>query len=119
MADFVPVCHVDDLPPGNARAFTVHGKEIALARTDTGDFHAVGGRCTHLRGLLGEGSLDGTVLTCPHHGSQFDVTTGRLLVWVPAPPTMHLVASLTPGFLRRSIPVYEVRIDNNTVFVKV
>jgi len=81
MADFVAVCKIDDLPPGEVRQFKVNGREIALARVSTGDCYAVDGRCTHLRGPLGEGTLDGTTLTCPWHGSQFDVTSGRLLAW--------------------------------------
>ncbi len=38
---------------------------------------AVGGRCTHYGGPLGEGICDGEQLHCPWHHASFDVTTGE------------------------------------------
>ena len=35
--------------------------------------------CTHKQGPLSEGSLDGTTVTCPLHGAQFNVWTGAVL----------------------------------------
>ncbi len=39
------------------------------------------GRCPHLRGRLWLGKLDGTVVTCPVHGSRFDLTDGHVVRW--------------------------------------
>ncbi|HEX5367986.1 MAG TPA: Rieske 2Fe-2S domain-containing protein [Dehalococcoidia bacterium] len=36
-------------------------------------------RCTHRGGRLSQGRLDGSTVTCPIHGAQFDVTTGAVL----------------------------------------
>jgi nitrite reductase/ring-hydroxylating ferredoxin subunit len=118
MTGFVAVCKLDELPPGEVRKFKVIGREIALARVSTGDCYAVDGRCTHLRGPLGEGTLDGTTLTCPWHGSQFDVTSGRLLAWVPKPGAMRAMAGVVPKFLRRDLKTYEVRIEDGQILVK-
>jgi nitrite reductase/ring-hydroxylating ferredoxin subunit len=38
--------------------------------------HAIRDECPHAGASLADGSLDGQVITCPRHGSQFDVTTG-------------------------------------------
>lgn len=38
--------------------------------------HAIRDACPHAGASLADGVLDGTVITCPRHGSQFDVTTG-------------------------------------------
>ena len=35
-------------------------------------------KCTHRGGPLNEGTLDGSTVTCPWHGSQFDVCTGAV-----------------------------------------
>jgi nitrite reductase/ring-hydroxylating ferredoxin subunit len=35
--------------------------------------------CTHRQGPLSEGALDGTTVTCPLHGAQFNVWTGAVL----------------------------------------
>ena len=42
-----------------------------------GQFFALDGMCPHQGGPLGKGQLDGTVVTCPWHGFQFDVCTGE------------------------------------------
>jgi nitrite reductase/ring-hydroxylating ferredoxin subunit len=51
---------------------------VALANV-AGSFHAIDGLCPHQGGPLGTGMLCNGVLTCPWHGWQFDVTTGRHL----------------------------------------
>ena len=44
-----------------------------------GNFCAMGAKCTHQQGPLSEGKLDGSIVTCPWHGSQFNVCTGEVL----------------------------------------
>ncbi len=44
-----------------------------------GGFCATQAMCTHKQGPLSEGSLDGTTVTCPLHGAQFNVWTGAVL----------------------------------------
>ncbi len=118
MSEFVPVCKLDDVPVGKARQFKVEGREIALARVAGGDCYAIGGRCTHLGAALGKGELESTTLTCPWHGSQFDVTSGQLVRWVQTPWWMRIGASLVPRFLRRNVPAYEVRVEDGQVLAK-
>ena len=73
---FVTVARVDDVPPGSVRTVKAGEEEIALARVD-GEFYATQHACLHLKGPLGEGSVDDHVLTCPWHGWQYDVRTGE------------------------------------------
>jgi nitrite reductase/ring-hydroxylating ferredoxin subunit len=40
--------------------------------------YATQAKCTHRGGPLAEGTLEGSTVTCPYHGAQFDVTTGAL-----------------------------------------
>ena len=40
-------------------------------------FHACADRCPHAGATLSEGELERGVITCPRHGSQFDVSTGQ------------------------------------------
>lgn len=76
MPDFVRVASVDDVPPGSGRVVHVNGRAFALFNVD-GSFYAVDNICLHRGGPVGEGDLDGAVVTCPWHGFQYDVTTGR------------------------------------------
>lgn len=76
MADFVPVAHVGEVPPGRSKIVVVAGNVVALFNVG-GTFHALSNTCLHRGGPVGEGELDGSVVTCPWHGWQYDVRTGR------------------------------------------
>jgi nitrite reductase/ring-hydroxylating ferredoxin subunit len=73
---FVRVAKVSEIPVGGIRQVSSGGKPIALANMG-GTFHAIDGTCLHRGGPLGEGTLEGGVVTCPWHGWQFDVRTGK------------------------------------------
>jgi uncharacterized protein len=73
---FVKAIKVGELAPGKMHAMQIGEREIALANVD-GKFYAINNTCLHQGGPLGEGDLGGKVVTCPWHGWQFDVTTGK------------------------------------------
>src|SRR6266576_3100543 len=75
MANFVKVAAIGDVPPGTGKCVEAGGKQIALFNVG-GAFHAIDNTCLHRGGPLGEGELDGMIVTCPWHGWQYDVTTG-------------------------------------------
>ena len=75
MSEFVPVAKVADLKPGEGKTVTVGDREVALFNVG-GKFYAVDNTCPHRGGPLGEGVLEGNIVTCPWHGWQFDATTG-------------------------------------------
>jgi nitrite reductase (NADH) small subunit len=75
---FVRAASKAEIPAGKICELQVGGKAIALANV-AGKFCAISGICLHQAGPLGEGELDGQVVTCPWHGWQFDVTTGKVV----------------------------------------
>ncbi|WP_166830254.1 Rieske (2Fe-2S) protein [Thalassoroseus pseudoceratinae] len=76
MAERVRIAGVSEIPPGTSREFAVSGRVVAVFNVD-GVVHAMDGVCPHAGGPLGEGQLNGNIVTCPWHGWQFDVETGR------------------------------------------
>jgi nitrite reductase (NADH) small subunit len=74
-AEFTTAARVDEIPPGTVKTVHVGEHAIALANVD-GNFYATQNACLHLEGPLGEGRLQGPVLTCPWHGWQYDLRTG-------------------------------------------
>jgi nitrite reductase (NADH) small subunit len=74
---FVRVTKAADVAPGQIREMQVQGTTIALANVG-GQFHAINNTCLHRGGPLGQGSLQGNVVTCPWHGWTFDVTSGKI-----------------------------------------
>jgi len=117
---FVPVCRSEDLPEGEVRPLRARGKEIAVGRVVGGQLFAVGGRCPHMFARLGKGTVEGTLLECPWHGTRFDVTDGCVANWVTRPWWLKLLYDAAlPAFLKRGIPTYEVKEENGEVFVAV
>jgi len=75
---FVRAVKVAEVPAGTIREFHIEGKAVALANAG-GTFYAINNTCLHRGGPLGQGTLEGKVVTCPWHGWQFDVTNGKLV----------------------------------------
>jgi nitrite reductase/ring-hydroxylating ferredoxin subunit len=72
----VRVAAVSDVPPGTSKEVLADDQVVALFNVG-GTFYALDGVCPHAGGPLGEGTLRGTIVTCPWHGWQFDVTNGQ------------------------------------------
>lgn len=68
-----------DVAPGEIKTVTAGGKTLAVANVN-GVYYAVDNTCAHRGGPLGEGVLEGTVVTCPWHGWQYEMTTGQCVV---------------------------------------
>jgi nitrite reductase/ring-hydroxylating ferredoxin subunit len=77
MSRFVSIATVGDIPPGEARAYVVGDREIALFNVD-GAFYAIENACPHQGGPLAEGFIDGPIVTCPWHAWCFDVRDGQM-----------------------------------------
>src|SRR5438270_1731105 len=69
---------VSEVPPGTCKIAQVGGEDVAIFNVD-GQFYATQSDCTHRGGPLCEGSLAGEVVTCPWHGSRFNVRTGEVV----------------------------------------
>jgi nitrite reductase (NADH) small subunit len=74
---FVRVAKATEIAPGQIREIPLEGTAIAVANVG-GQFHAISNACLHRGGPLGQGSLQGNVVTCPWHGWSFDVTSGKV-----------------------------------------
>jgi nitrite reductase (NADH) small subunit len=72
------VCSLELVPAGTMKQFYVDEREIIVVNLN-GQFFCYEGRCTHAGAPLAEGALNGDVLTCPWHGSQFRITDGSVV----------------------------------------
>ena len=75
MAAFTNVAKASEIAVGSSKVVEAGGKTLAIFNCD-GTYYALSNTCAHQGGPLGEGSLDGTTVTCPWHGWEFDVTSG-------------------------------------------
>ena len=76
MGTLVRVAKTTDLAPGQGKTAEANGREIPLFNVG-GTFYAIDNTCKHRGGSLGEGELDGTVVTCPLHAWTYDVSSGE------------------------------------------
>ena len=103
MAEFKTVAKAGELEPGQLKHIELDmDTQVCLANVD-GKLYAIGGECTHMGGPLGDGELEGNVVTCPWHSAEFDVTTGAVV----ADPAED------------AEPKYEVRVEGDEVQVAV
>ncbi|GAB3278854.1 Rieske (2Fe-2S) protein [Kineosporia babensis] len=67
---------VDEIPPGEGRAYQVGGRTIAVFRLRSGALRAFPGVCPHAGGPLADAQTDENVLICPLHLNTWDLATG-------------------------------------------
>lgn len=68
---------VEQIPPGEGRAFTIGDEQVAVFRLRDGTLRATQARCPHAGGPLADGQLDLTAIVCPLHARAFAFTDGR------------------------------------------
>jgi nitrite reductase/ring-hydroxylating ferredoxin subunit len=96
------VCSLDLVPAGSMKQFYVSDLEVVIINLG-GQIYCLDGRCTHAGAPLAEGTLNGGVLTCPWHGSQFKVTDGSVL----------------RGPTEKSLKVYPPDVKDGFVFIDI
>jgi 3-phenylpropionate/trans-cinnamate dioxygenase ferredoxin subunit len=116
MGSFIDIGKAADLKNGGKKKVTVQGQEIMLARA--GDkYYATQNRCPHLGGDLSAGALEGNVITCPRHGSQFDITDGHNIRWMRGAGLAAAVGkAIKPP---RPIKTYKIKIEDGVILVEV
>lgn len=85
---YVKVGQVSDFPTGSLKKVVVGGEDVVVGNV-RGKVYAMANKCTHRGGPLNEGELEGSTVTCPWHGGQFDLTTGKVV----GPPPLKDEAS--------------------------
>ena len=94
----VTVASRDELKVDQMKLLRVGDRRIVLARTEDG-YVAFDDRCTHRGGSLAGGVMICGTVQCLWHGSQFDVSTGKV----------------KSGPAKEKIPVYEVKEQGDAV----
>ncbi len=67
---------VEDLTPGEGRAYVVGSKQIAVFLMGDGTVRAMDAVCPHRGGPLADGQIDGSVVMCPLHQYAFSLEDG-------------------------------------------
>jgi 3-phenylpropionate/trans-cinnamate dioxygenase ferredoxin subunit len=115
MGTLIQAGTVGELDDGSMKEISAEGRAILLARV--GDrYYATDNRCPHMGGRLSQGKLEGTVVTCPRHGSQFDLRDGKVVRWLKGG-----VSSIAGKLLKspRPIATYPVKLDGDKIMLEI
>ena len=116
MGHFVEADKTIDYKDGTRKKITVEGSEIMLVKIND-KYFAVSNRCPHLDASLARGTLEGTVITCPSHGTQFDVTTGKVVRWLKGIGSWSVVSDEFKE--KNALKTYNVKVEGDTMFVEI
>ena len=116
MGKFIEVSKKDDLVNGTMKEVKVEGHDILLARI-ADKYYAIDNRCPHFGGNLSRGRLEGTVVTCPLHGSQFDLNDGHVVRWLKGSGVLSAVGKALKS--PRSTTAYKVKVEGDKVLIEI
>ena len=101
---------------GKKRRLVIEGREILLAKAG-GSFYAVDNLCPHLEGNLSRGKLKGTVITCPLHGTQYDISNGQVVRWLKGYGSL---SNVSDEFKKsKALNTYNVRVEDDRLLVEI
>ena len=99
---------------GIMKEILAQGREILLARVGD-NYYAVDNRCPHMNGELSRGKLEGTIVTCPGHGSQFDLSDSRVVCWLKRAGLVLMVSKDLKS--PRPVNTYQVKIAGDVILI--
>ena len=115
MTTLVEVATVNDIHRGSLNRVRIGGCDIVLARS--GDrYFCADNLCPHLKGDLSQGTLQGSVITCPEHHSKFDLTDGHVIRWTDLTGIKLVLAkNVRPP---RPLVTHAVKVEGGKIFVE-
>jgi glycine betaine catabolism B len=101
MAEFMKAIETSRVPQDSMLTVDIGGEPVLLANID-GKYYGMGAICTHKGWDLSEGTLVDTEVTCPGHGTVWDLRTGKGVFDEPIDDE----------------PVYEVKEEDGFLYVR-
>jgi 3-phenylpropionate/trans-cinnamate dioxygenase ferredoxin subunit len=114
MSEFVRLIATSEVPEGSMTEVETDGHPLMVANVG-GTFLVSDARCPHLGGHLPDGVLNDAIVTCPRHGSQFDLTDGHVVRWTHFTGMQLAIMELARH--PRPLPVYEAVVEDGFVMV--
>ena len=110
------VLRKQDLENGQMKEVETGGHKILVARI-ADKYYATQARCPHMGGILANGKLEGTVVICPVHGSQFDLVDGRNIRWTSWTGALGALNRIIKN--PRPLKTYKVQEEEDKIFVEI
>ena len=114
MSEFIKISQIGELTDGAMKEVLVRGREILLARVE-GKYYATDNHCPHMGGKLSQGELEGTIVICPRHSSQFDLSNGQVIRWLKGSGLFSTVSKIVKP--PRPINTYQVKVEGDVILI--
>jgi 3-phenylpropionate/trans-cinnamate dioxygenase ferredoxin component len=108
-SEFIYAVKASEVAVGKTKKLPKGDFGVLIANVE-GEFYAVDALCTHYGGDLSQGTLQGKILTCPVHGSKFDITSGKVV----SSPTEPLDRPVIENLI-----TYPLKVENGEIYIKV
>lgn len=114
--DLTEICKTSELTDGQMKKVVVSNVDVLIARI-SGEFFAVENKCPHMGGDLSQGTLDGSIITCPVHHSQFNVTNGEVIRWTDFTGFKAGISKLFKS--PKPLKTYHVTVEDDLVLLSI
>jgi Fe-S cluster biogenesis protein NfuA/nitrite reductase/ring-hydroxylating ferredoxin subunit len=84
-----------DIPEGSVLSTTLGGEKVLLSR-DGATVTCFQNACAHLGFPIHDGEIENGIITCPHHGFQYDLSSGECLTAPEVALQSHAVRVVGP-----------------------
>ncbi|MFB9984688.1 non-heme iron oxygenase ferredoxin subunit [Mesorhizobium kowhaii] len=100
-SEWIILCPISDLQEDTVVPFEIGDRRVAIYLIDN-IVYATNNVCSHAFALLSDGWLEGTLIECPLHGAQFEITSGEVV----------------QGPAECPITVFETKVEGGQVLVR-
>ncbi|MGX5851418.1 non-heme iron oxygenase ferredoxin subunit [Mesorhizobium sp. PL10] len=100
-SEWITFCALSDLQEDTVAPFEINDIRVAIYLIDN-KVYATNNVCSHAFALLSDGWLEGTLIECPLHGAQFEITSGEVV----------------QGPAECPITVFETKVEGGQVLVR-
>jgi 3-phenylpropionate/trans-cinnamate dioxygenase ferredoxin subunit len=116
MGKVTALANTSDLAEGAMKKYKIQDQEILVARIE-GKYCAVQNKCPHFGGDLSQGKLEGTVVTCPKHGSQFNIIDGSVVRWLKGTGIVSSIGKTLKS--PQKLITYNLKLDGQYITVEI
>ena len=116
MGKLTRIANTNDLSEGTMKKYQVQDTDVLIARIE-GKYYATQNKCPHFGGDLSKGKLEGSIVTCPRHGSQFNVTDGSVVRWLKGTGLMSSIGKTLKS--PKKLLTYNTKVEGQDIMVEI
>ncbi|MDD4876940.1 MAG: Rieske 2Fe-2S domain-containing protein [Dehalococcoidales bacterium] len=115
MSSMIEIGRGREFQNNTMKEIMAEGHEILIAKVND-KYYAANNRFPHMGGKLSHGNLEGTIITCPRHGSQFELKDGSVVRWLKGSSLISMLGKALKS--PRPLTKYNVKVTDDKILVE-